>query len=272
MAVGIEDLAPAQLRDGIAALGARHWLLRPIALVADVAVLMVQGILLLFRNWRLVLLELVPAVWLATILWDWRVHVLRGESVVVVHGWADVAIVALILAATMIAYWCNVAFAFAATHSPPRVSWAMRQSTAAWPSIVGAALLVSTLHVTVSVGSVRAGWGFFSVGITIVVLVQMLMYTLLPARVLGLRSERMTVRDRIGKSILAATVALIASAPGFGLSRLGQLLLATRSLRWLGVVVLAIAVLVQVAGVSSTRAVSTTTTLLSRTGPRDNDS
>lgn len=266
---GIREQAPTDLRATIAALGERHVLLRPFVLVADVMVLMVEGMLLLARNWRLVLLELVPAVWLATVLWDWRSHVLHGQSLVVVHGWAALGAAVLVTGATLVSYWCNVAFAFAATLQPPDVRTAARRATGSWRPIVFAAAVVSALHVWVSVRGVRLGPETFSIGITIVVAVQMVMYTALPAHVLGLRRERLTMRDRVGKSVLAGAVGLIAAAPGFALSRAGQLLIATSSFKILGAVVLAVAVLVQVAGVSGTRAVSTTTTWLARTTTDD---
>jgi len=97
-----------------------------------------------------------------------------------------------------------------------------------------------------------------------VVTVQIFMYTLLPAQVLSLGRSKLTWRSRLGKSLIGGVVALVAAAPGFALSRIGELMFAVKSLRELGAVVLALAVLVQLAGVSSTRAVSASTSLLAR--------
>src|SRR3954453_24061407 len=52
--------------------------LAPIAWAAGALVLLVRGVKLLLLNWRLLLIELVPAAWVWLVMWELKQHALRG--------------------------------------------------------------------------------------------------------------------------------------------------------------------------------------------------
>jgi hypothetical protein len=237
-------------------------LFRVLLLVSGTLLLIVRGIVLLVANWKLILLELVPAVWLGVVLWDLRRHTIEGDALVVPSGWAAAGAAAVIAVATTTSYWCNVAFAFAAVGDDGQVGSALRAAGGNRRPILLAALAVSAGHAWVSLRGATIGVGTFSVGIAVVVAVNMYLYTALPARVVGIGRSRASIRERVERSVVAGTISAVAAAPGFLLSRLGQVLLAISVTRPVGMVVLVVAVLLQVAGISSSRAVAMSSELL----------
>jgi len=257
-------LRPADLSARIEAAAREHRSLRPFALVADVLILIVQGLLIILTNWRLMLLQLVPGAWLSILFWDWRTLVITGQPAFAVDHWPIPIAVVVLFLGTGVSYWCNVAFASSLLAAPPDVRAGARRATESWLVVATAAAGFTALHVVMAHRAATTEVGTFALGIGLVVTVQIFMYTLLPAQVLSLGRSKLTWRSRLGKSLIGGVVALVAAAPGFALSRIGELMFAVKSLRELGRWVLALAVLVQLAGVSSTRAVSASTSLLAR--------
>src|SRR3954466_6538503 len=126
----VADADPEQIEATARRLGSSRRYLAPVAWVAGMLVLVVRGIRLLLTNWRLLVLELVPATWVWLTLWDLRreglrapplQHVTLGDVVLTV-GFASVFSIA--------ALWCNCVFGFAVSQPPTRVRPAIRQT---WP-------------------------------------------------------------------------------------------------------------------------------------------
>jgi hypothetical protein len=196
------------------------------------------------------------------ILWDLRYHVVAGHSLVVPTGWWAVAVAGVIFAATATSYWCNVAFAFAAVDDANDVKGAARRATGHLSRILATAAAVSALHTWVALRGAVISLGTFGLGLAAVTALNMYLYTALPAAIVGFGRQRLSWRGRVERSVVAGTVSVVAAAPGFLASRLGQLMLAFSATRPLGVIVLGVAVLLQVAGVSSSRAVAVSSDLL----------
>ena len=55
-----------------------------------------QGVRLLFSNWRLTLIQLLPAMWIWVALLDLKVHVFKGKEFHVWHGAVEVVLVVVI--------------------------------------------------------------------------------------------------------------------------------------------------------------------------------
>jgi hypothetical protein len=73
-----------------------------------------EGVKSLFSNWRLTLVELLPAIWVWAAMLDLRLHVFQGN---LPRQWIEgPMIVGLVVAATVITalcYYLNAVFAFA---------------------------------------------------------------------------------------------------------------------------------------------------------------
>ena len=233
----------------------------PLHFLADAVLLVLHSVLLLVGNWRHLVLELVPAVWIA-VLWDWRFHVVEGNELVEVRGaWAAVIAVGVVLA-TVVSYWCNVAFVHAALGPRPSLRGALREAGRHRRLILGAGLAVGALHAWVSVRGPVRGLPTVTIGLGLVALLDLYLYSALPGQALGLDRRRASPREYVATTVTSGALSMAISLPGVTLALVAHALLGTSVLRVLGVVVLAVAVLLQVAASSSSRAVSMWSRLL----------
>lgn len=144
-------LSDDELLATIARLRVGRVLAGPLSFLAGAVLLVLHGIVLLLTNWRLLVLELLPAVWIAAVLWDWRFHVVEGHELTEVHdGWA-LAIAAFVVLATMASYWCNVAFTYSALDHRMPLRDALHNATRHVRLVGATALAVGLLHAWVSV-------------------------------------------------------------------------------------------------------------------------
>ncbi len=235
----------------------RRWLL-PVLYVGETIEAVVAGVLLLLRNWRLLLVELVPAVWLGAITWDWRARTFGELPLAEVYGAVALGVAVLVVTATVVAYWCNAVFAFTTVQPPPiDLRAAFRAATAHRRRILAWAVPIGLAHTVVAVFLTRGTLALYSVALGAVVVVQMYGLVALPVALVtgdSRRREHLTRRERISRAVVSGTLTGVASTPGFVLNRLGILMFAVGA-PWAGVALLVPAVLFQVAGVASARAV-----------------
>lgn len=233
-----------------------RWYLVALRYVGHTMESVVAGVLLLLGNWRLLVMELVPALWLGAITWDWRARTFGQLPLAEVHGAAAAVVTVLILVMTFAAYWCNAVFAFAAVQRPPidQRSAAVAASVH-WRRITAWALVAGVAHVVVAVVVTRTTVPAYSVALGAVVVLQMYGLVAMPvALVARTRVPSRGRRERIARLLLAGALSGVASSPGFILNRIGILCFAL-GLPWLGVILLVPAVVVQAAGAASSRAV-----------------
>jgi hypothetical protein len=123
------------------------------------------------------------------------------------------------------------------------------------------ALTIGVVHAAVSVFAVRGSLGGYAVAQGAIAVVQMYALVALPAALAGLpRRRRMPVRERASSLAITATLAGVAAAPGFGLNRLGVVLIGL-GLPLVGGLILAVAIVLQIAAASSASAVKLATRL-----------
>jgi hypothetical protein len=72
-----------------------------------------DGVKLLFSNWRLTIVQVLPAMWIWLAMLDLKIHVLHSKSFIVRHGLLAALLVAAITAVTAAAVALNAVFAFA---------------------------------------------------------------------------------------------------------------------------------------------------------------
>jgi hypothetical protein len=236
--------------------GARNRVLLPLAFAGHALESVVHGVLLIVRNWRLMLVELVPAVWIGAITWNWRAHVSGRMELVQVHGTVALAIAVFVVTVNLLAYWCNAVFAFTLSQQDQvDLSAAFRQARVRARVVNTWAISIGVAHAFVAVFAVRWSLGGFAIAQGIIAVVQMYALVALPAALAGLRKQpKLPVRERVSSMAITATLAGVASAPGFGLNRAGVVLIGL-GLPLVGGLVLAVAILLQIAATSSTSAV-----------------
>jgi hypothetical protein len=248
---------PAQIEATAVRLGSSRWILAPIAWAAGSLVLLVKGIGLLVRNWRLTLLEVVPALWVWLAMWDLRRHDLRAAPMRDITPSHVVLGLVIAILATVAAFWFNVVFGFAIEGGDPRdIKGARRRARSHLPRIVTTAgvvgvLLAVGLAVVPRLDSTLA----YLAGMLALYSFLLLCLVMVPARILGVRKPRLAIRQKIGYWCAGGALSAVVMTPGFLLDRLGIFLLGVPGLHLIGFLVLTVGTALYAAGMSSVKAV-----------------
>src|SRR5271165_2258224 len=89
----------------------RRWL-APLALAVGAFAMLFEGVKLLFTNWRLTLIQVLPAMWIWVAMIDLKYHVLKGKSFHVLDGPVVIPVVVAVAAVTAASFFLNAVFAF----------------------------------------------------------------------------------------------------------------------------------------------------------------
>jgi hypothetical protein len=252
---------PHLVAEALREIGRRRWWGVPLVLVGRTLEALVHAVLLVTTTARLALVEVVPAVWLGAITWDWRVHSSGQLPLPAVHGWTAALVAFVVLVVNLTAYWCNVVLAFALGQPRPiRLEHAFAAARSHRRTINTWALTIGVVHVIVSIGLSRTSTAWFGVGITVVVVIQMYALVALPVALAGLSFKGVPRTQRLASTLTTAALTLVALSPGLVLTRAAVGLMDV-GVPWIGAVVLIVAVLVQVAATSSVHTVALATKL-----------
>jgi hypothetical protein len=198
--------------------------------------LLVQGLRVVYSNWRLFLLQILPAMWIWLCMLDLKAHVFRGHTFRDWQGAPALLLSALIVVITIATYYLNAVFAFAiAAPGGTQIRQAFPKARRHIPvtlmvgGIIGLALAISAVLVP------RWGKGWFALSLGIVIAVMMVSYVTFPARLIGLTSRR-SGRDALGATLVSGAVGAAICTPAYVLGRIGVLLLGSHNLLVLGVI------------------------------------
>lgn len=258
----IEANDEARIEDAVMRLSRANRALAPLAFAVGTIVLLFDGLKLLVSEWRLLLIQILPAMWIWLAMFDLKVHVLHGRSFHVLHGWILIPIILVIAAITAAAFYLNAVFALAVgrREGPDLAGAATEARSRRRPilisgAVVGIALGVAALVVT------RWGPPWFGLSMSVVVGVMMLCYVLVPARLMGIRS-RHSRRDKLVSAIVGGALGATICAPPYLLGRVGLLMLGSKWLLIPGIVILAVAVALQAGTSGAVRAITVSASLM----------
>jgi hypothetical protein len=239
----------------ILALSQRSRLLAPLAMVVGGFAMLFQGVKLLFTNWRLTLVQILPAMWIWAAMLDLKVHALHGKEFHILRGPLLGLVLLVIATLTAGSFFLNAVFAFAiskpgAAEIRPAVAEARRhiRTVLAWGLLVGLALGFATMVVD------RWGKFWFALTLSVVVAVMMVAYVAVPARLIGVKSERST-KDKLAATAVGGAIGAVVCSPPFALGRVAILMLGSHTFRYLAILLLAIAVVLQTGATSSVKAI-----------------
>jgi hypothetical protein len=232
--------------------------LAPLAWAAGALVLAIKGIKLLVVNWRLSLIELVPAVWVWVVMWDLKQHTLRGAAFrqLTVGGAILMAVAAIGL--SIASFWCNTVFGFAIEDDRAKVGPAIRQANRYLKQIATAGLIIGGLLANAAIGIPRVGsrW-LFVLTLGAVLSVMLISFVAIPARIVGAIRQKLPLKESIGRMAAGGALSAVAMSPGFLLDRLGLILIGAGA-RITGLILLSIGTALYAAGMSSVRVVKLT--------------
>ena len=245
-------------------------LFAPLAYTVGAFAMLLGGFRRLLTNWRLIPVELLPALWLWLAMYDLKLHVLRGSSFHSAHEEELIPVMLLIVAVTVIALFLQVVFAFAVTqHGTPSIRPAFAEARHHGLAILVAGGTVGLLLGASSTFGAQLHHPWFTLTLGATVALLMVVYLSLPARLLRIKAKQ-SRRDRVAATALGGLLAAVVSAPPYLLSRLGVLLLSAGILAIPGYVLLTIGVLLQTGATGAVRAIRMSSALVSvREADRD---
>jgi hypothetical protein len=241
--------------------------LTPLAFVVGGFAMLFNGLKLLFSNWRLTLVQVLPAMWIWVAMLDLKAHVLHGKSFHVLRGPILIPIMLAITAVTAASFFLNAVFGFAIVQSAiPKVRPAFARARSHLAvilgsgAIVGLALGLSTMVVT------RWGRPWFAISLSVVVGVMMVCYVAVPSRLIGVKPTA-SRRDKLTAGAVGGALGAVVCTPPYLLGRVGILMLGSHTLFILGIVVLAFGVTLQAGATGAVKTVKMSAKLLAA-GPQ----
>jgi len=258
----------AAVEQSVLQLSRRSRWLAPLALVVGAFLMLFQGLKLLVTNWRLTLVQIIPAMWIWVAMLDLKVHALKGNELHSLYGPILLPAILAVTALTAASFYLNGVFAFAiSVPGQPEIRPAFAKARAhlrtilAWGGAIGLALSFSALIAT------RWGRWPFAISQSIVVGIMMLCYLAVPARMVGVDTKRnKSRRDALAASAVGGAVGAVVCSPPYMLGRFGILMLGWHGLFWLGVILIVIGAALQTGATSAVKAVKFSAKLVGHPG------
>ena len=192
----IEESDEARIEEAVLRLSRSRRVFAPLAFAVGAFALLFDGLKLLVSNWRLTLVQLLPAMWIWVAMADLKVHVLHGNDFNALRGPVLIPVILVIVAITVASFFLNAVFAFAISRpGPPEIRPAVAQARRHLTpilvsgAIVGLALALSTTVVT------RWGRPWFTLSLGIVVGVMMVSYVAVPGAPDRREAEALEARE-----------------------------------------------------------------------------
>ena len=262
MISAIRDDDLAAMQEGVLRLSrSRRWL-APLALAVGALAMLFEGVKLLFTNWRLTLIQVLPAMWIWAAMVDLKAHLLHGKSFHVLTGPVLIPIVLAVAAITAASFFLNAVFAFAiAGPGPPVIRPAFTQARSHLPVVLGWGTAVGVCLGLATAVFTRWGLRWFTLSLGIVIGVMMVCYVAVPARLIGVKSTHST-RDKLTATAVGGAIGAVVCTPPYVLGRVGLIMLGSHSLFIPGCVLLAIGLILQAGATGAVKAVKMSAKLI----------
>jgi hypothetical protein len=240
----------------------------PLVFVIGAFVMLFQGLRLVFSNWRLTLIQVLPAMWIWLAMLDLKAHTFKGREFEVWHGAVQVVLVVAITLVTAAGFYLNAVFAFAISQpGEPQIRPAFTLARRHLGVVLGVGASVGVALGVSAIIVPRWGQSWFVLSLGIVIGVLMLTYVTVPARVVGIRPTG-SRRDKMAAAAIGGTLGAIVCTPPYVIGRIGILLLGSNILFALGVILLALGFTFQAGATGAVKAIKMSAKLAAGTASR----
>jgi hypothetical protein len=261
-ASAVRDGDEAMVERMVLRLSRTHRVLAPLAFVVGGFAMLFEGLKLLVTNWRLMLVQILPAMWIWIAMFDLKAHALRDKSFHVLRGPILIPVVLVIAAVTAAGFFLNAVFGFAIVQAgAPKVRPAFAQARAHLPVVLGSGAVVGVLLGLTTTVVVRWGRPWFGISLSVVLGVMMVAYVAVPARLIGVQPTA-SRRDKLAVTAVGGALSALVCTPPYLLGRVGILMLGTSALLIPGIAVVAIAATLQAGATGAVKTVKMTAKLV----------
>jgi hypothetical protein len=243
----------------------RPWL-APLALAIGGFAMLFEGVKLLFTNWRLTLIQVLPAMWIWAAMYDLKLHLklhLQGNTFHVLTGPAVIPVVLGVAAITAASFYLNAVFAFAIVEpGGPSIRPGFTRARSHVAIVLGSGFVVGILLGFSAVIAVRWGVFWFGLSLSAVIGIMMLCYVAVPARLIGMKTTH-SKRDKLTASVVGGAVGAVICTPPYALGRVGLLLLGSSTFFVLGIIVFAVGLTLQAGATGAVKTIKMSAKLVS---------
>ena len=250
----VEDSDPSQIEGALVRLSESRWIFRPLAFAIGAFALLFDGLKLLLTNWRLLLIQILPAIWIWLAMGALRAHVIYDDEFESLESHEVLSVEATIVLITLACFYLNAVFAFAIMRpgAPLRPAFADARShlraIIASGTVIGIMLAVATTEAT--------KWDdpWFTLALGGVIGIMMVCYVAVPSRLIGIKPTS-SRRDRMMSTVVSSALGFTIALPPYLLGRLGILMLGSPVLRIPGAILLAVGLGLEAGATSAVRAI-----------------
>ena len=249
----IQDGDEAAVETAVVQLSQSRRIFAPLVFAVGAFAMLFEGLRLLFSNWRLTLVQVLPAMWIWVAMLDLKLHAFKGHEL---RAWGSVqqlVLVVAIMLVTAAGFYLNAVFAFSISQpGKPRIRPAFKQARKHLAVVLGVGLLVGLALGFSAIVVPRWGRSWFTLSLGIVIGVMMLTYVTVPARIVGIRPGG-SRRDKLTAGLIGGTLGALICTPPYLIGRIGVLLLG--SLFPLGVILLVVGLTLQAGATGAVKAI-----------------
>ena len=252
----------AMVEAAVLQLSSRRRIFAPLGMVVGAFAMLFEGLKLLIFNWRLTVVQVLPAMWIWAAMLDLKAHVFHGRSFHPLHGGAFVAAIIVVAVITVASYFLNAVFAFAiAKPGRPEIRPAFTQARShaaaisAWGSVIGLMLAIAALYV------IRWGHWWFAICLSVVIALMMVTYVSLPSRLIGMKTTY-SKADKLKAAAVGGVIGGVVCSPPYALGRIGILMLGSHALFIPGIFVLALGLVLESGATGAVKAVKVSAKLV----------
>ena len=246
----------------------RPWL-APLAFAIGAFAMLFDGVKLLFTNWRLTLIQVLPAMWIWAAMYDLKAHVSPLKAKSFHHFAGPDVVIPLVLGVTVLTaagFYLNAVFAFAIIQpGRPAIRPAFTRARSHLPIVLGSGFVVGICLGFSTVVAVRWGVIWFGLSLSAVIGVMMLCYVAVPPRLIGMKTTY-SKRDKLTASAVGGAVGAVICTPPYVLGRIGLLLLGSSTLFVLGVILFAVGLTLQAGATGAVKTIKMSAKLVSGRG------
>ncbi len=239
----------------------RRWL-APLAFLVGAFAILFQGLKLLVLNWRLTIVQLLPAMWIWVATYDLKAHVFQGRTYNLIRGPILIPLILAVTAITAASFFLNAVFGFAVAQTGvPQIRPAVKEARRhIRPILISGGLVGIALGLAVFVVT-RAGRPWFAICLGAVIGVMMLCYVAVPSWLLGVKPNY-SAREKLATSAIGGALGAVLITPPYLVVRLGILMLGSKVLFIPGLVFVTVGATVGAGATSAVKAVKMSTKLI----------
>jgi hypothetical protein len=245
----------AMVEAAVRQLSGRRRIFAPLGMAVGAFAMLFEGLKLLFSNWRLTLVQVLPAMWIWAAMVDFKGHAFHGKSFHPLHGWVLLAAIIGVALITAASFFLNAVFGLAiAKRGRPEIRPAFTQARSHAAIVLGSGGVIGLLLGTAALYVDRWGHRWFAISMSIVIAVMMVAYVSVPSRLIGMKTTY-SKADKLKATAVGGAIGAVVCSPPYALGRIGILMLGSHILFIPGIFVLTLGFTLEAGATSAVKAI-----------------